>query len=520
MSDVAKNDGAPEGVAPEPLPLTKPAANRFADDVREAKKRDKELRRQRRMANGDRPQRAAGSLKPFMDVARQKWAGNAKAQGAMFMSMSLVPAAIGPERAIGHKRRKEWGRVLKELPDQLDLAGAPINNLDEIGPKHVAPLVKLWEEMGHSEGYIADLLSILRRFLALIGKPSAVPTGPRLHEHLHSKGIVAGTIGRSAVAIMPKGWRDMGHDPKAIIAQVAEYSPLMAVHLELMEAFGLRCKECYMLMPEESDKGEYLWVWRGAKGKRHRTVPFSRIPEKAAWQREVLDRAKKLAAKNFKGELSENGLTNKQMERRQRYVFTKFNITLDSEKGLVPHGLRHQFATDLFKDLSGLPAPVLGLVAAEEYKKKWLIVHEATLEVSRQLGHERKSVTAAYAGSAPKLKTHQRKRLNAWLSASRAADPVLDSSGVSGCWILGRAAKGLELAPGERMQVAIRFEGHAELTMASVSGRMEAVRAALEEALSSRVTLTVWVEEGSPPEAAATMFSPQAASKLRSTSDK
>lgn len=473
------------------------------DAFRQAKEVNKLLREERRAAKGQRAQRDAGKLRHLWAGIRHKHAGNPQAQAVHFLQTCPIPAAIGKSRFIGQKHQDEFGRVLLAIAADLRAARAPIQNLDEINLKHVGPLVKLWESRGLSEGYIADMLSILRRFLALIGKPSAIPTTYVLREHLHSKGIVAGTIGRSAIATLPKGWRDLGFDPQEIIERVRAESPVMAIHLEMMEQFGPRCAECCQMQPRLSDQGDFLIISRGTKGGKTRMVKFSSNPEERARQREVLDRAIAIADKHPKSELAEPGLTLRQMKARQRYVFEKCGLTKGG-LGLVPHGLRHQFATDLFFELTGLPAPVLGLVPAEIYQSKWLIVREAYLEISRQMGHERPSITAAYGGSPRKLRRGQQERIYALLGQMVGADGALQAAGVTDCWILGRAAAGMELVEGDHLQVAVRLLD----TGCDLAQRMASVRKALEQASAKPVTLSLWLEPGVPDNALETMYTP------------
>lgn len=477
--------------------------SRAKDAFAQAKEVNKRLREERRAARQQRPQRDAGKYRKVWAGVRHQHAGNPQAQAARFLSGCPIPAAIGKRRWIGEKHQDEFGRVLLCLADDLREAGVPVRNLDEVTLKHVAPLVKFWEARALSEGYIADQLSILRRFLALIGKPTAIPTGNALREHLRSKGVVAGTVGRSAIATLPKGWRDLGFDPAAIIQAVMAESEVMGVHLEMMGAFGLRCTECTQCQPRLSDKGDFLIISRGTKGGRTRIINFSSNPEKRARQREVLNRAIAIADKNPKGELAESGLTLKQMKGRQRYVFEKFGLTKGG-LGIVPHGQRHQFATDLFFELTGLPAPVLGLQPAEVYKSNWLIVRNAFLEISRQMGHERVSITAAYGGSPGKLRNSQHKRIGVLLTQIAGADGTLQAAGASDCWILGRAAFGTEMLPGEHLQVAVRLSE----TSRNLAQRMAAARKALEDAVATRVTLTLWLEDGVPDDALETMYTP------------
>ncbi len=486
----------------------KPAARRprTEDAFRAAKEVNKRLRRERTITKSHRGQRDVGKLKHVLQFVCKEYKGDFKRQAAQFLHKSSIPSGKGRRRIIGDKRQTEVGGFLLRLYDNLKEAGAPCQNLDEVGPRHVVPLARLFEKRGYSEGYIDDQFSIMRRFLALVGKPAAVPTGTMLTELLSRHGIVAGTIGRKTIAEIPKGWVDMGFDPQAIIDAMRVKFEVFACHLNLMWRFGPRCNECTQLQPRDSDKGDYLVLWRGTKGKKLRMVRFSRDPEKRALQRAALDWAIAVADKNPKGELAEPGLTLEQATKRQRYVFTRFKLTKNG-LGIVPHGLRHQFGTDLLKELTGMPAPVLGLLPAEVYQSKWLIMHDAYLEVSRQMGHERKSITGAYTGTPTNLGRKQNARMKELLRKIEGAFDGLDAAGVSDCWILGRAASGMERLPGEKLQVAVRLADQS-LSMAQAAPMIEAARQALEAAVGEHVTLTPWMEPGVPPDALESMFTP------------
>jgi len=499
MNHDSSNKKPPEGKRP-----------RAEDAFRSAKQVNKRLRQERSLLKSQRAQRDVGKLKHVLELVDARRPGDWKGQVALFLR-SDIPAGKGRRRTIGDKRQTAYGSFLMNLYDDLKEARVPCQNLKEVGPKHVAPLVRLYEKRGLSEGYINDQLSIMRRFLALVGKPAAVPAGIALKELLKKHGIVAGTVGRRTIADMPKGWVDMGFEPQPIIDSMRLEAEVYACHLEMMWRFGARCNECLQLQPLDSDKGDYLVLWRGTKGKKTRMVKFSRDPEKRALQRAALDWAIAVARKNPKGELAEPGLTLEQSTKRQRYIFAKYGLTKKG-LGILPHGLRHQFGTDLLRELTGLPAPVLGLLPAEVYQSKWLIMRDAYLEVSRQMGHERVSITGAYAGTPTNLGRKQNERVNELLRKVASADASLESSGVSDCWILGRAAAGMELLPGEKLQLAVRLADQS-LSMNQVAPKIESVRKALEEALVEHITLTLWMEPGVPPDALETMFTPSRAGK-------
>lgn len=491
--------------------LFEPAA--VSDDIQlpNAREVNKRLREERTRSRHNQ-RRGSADRGAFQDVlleVRKGRAGDALAQCVRFLDKVRkrgIPAAIGRRRVLGEKRATEFGNTLMLSIADLYNARMPIQNLSDIGQKQVVALVRYWGEKALSEGTIADRVSVLRRFLQLVNKQDAVPTGVIWRNKLRQSGVIAGTIGRPSVINLPKGWLDMGIDPRPIIDEVRTYCEVVGSHLEMMWAFGPRCRECVQVRPRKADKGEHLFLFRGTKGKKEREVPFSKNPEKRAWQREILERAKLVADRHPRDELAVPGLDLEQMMNRQRYVFTKFGIT-EAGRGIVPHGLRHQFATEMFAELSGMPAPVLGLLPAEEYKRNWVVVRQAYLEVSRALGHERPSISGAYISSEANLNRQQKERLTGWLGQIESTAPTLEEAGISDVWLLGRCAQGMPLLPDEAIAVTARF-ADANLSMNAVNDRLNPVRASLERALGSRVTLTPWVSSDVPAEAAEVMFTP------------
>jgi integrase len=133
----------------------------------------------------------------------------------------------------------------------------------------------------------------------------------------------------------------------------------------------------------------FLQVKKGTKGGRLR---FTAVRTDA--QRRTLERAGAFAAFPS-SHLGHPGLTLKQSLKRFENVVRKAGIT-KSQLGVTPHGLRHQFAADLFFDITGIDTPVCG----GEVCVTPDMLRDARLQVARQLGHGRPQISAAYLGSA------------------------------------------------------------------------------------------------------------------------
>ena len=62
---------------------------------------------------------------------------------------------------------------------------------------------------------------------------------------------------------------------------------------------------------------------------------------------------------------------------------------------MTAHGLRHQFAQEFHVELTDVQAPIRGGDACADAET----LKAALLEIARQLGHNRTTITCAYLGS-------------------------------------------------------------------------------------------------------------------------
>jgi integrase len=247
-----------------------------------------------------------------------------------------------------------------------------------------------------SAAYIQQQLSILRVFCTWIGKPGMVLAPER---YVSDPALVA----RCYTARHDKGWAGNGVNVDDALAAVARIDGYVAVQLNLMLQFGLRRKEAVMFCPHAAVVPAhavpathpvadrylvFLKVRRGTKGGRLR---FTAVRTEA--QQHALDVARTLA-RYPDSHLGRPGLTLKQSLDRFGNVLRKAGIT-KAKLGVTSHGLRHQFAGDLFVDIAEVPPPVRGGDPALEPEA----IRAVYLEVAHQLGHGRPAISGAYLGS-------------------------------------------------------------------------------------------------------------------------
>lgn len=235
--------------------------------------------------------------------------------------------------------------------------------------------------------------SFLRTFSAWIGKPNLVKP---IEAYIGDPVLYR----RSYVAVESKAWRARGVDVASKIEEVAQYDERAAAAVALMAGFGLRFKEAVMFRPyadcvtaEQAGKSDgearlYLKLARGTKGGRLRYVPVDTPDRERA-----MEAARRCVLREEES-ISDPRYTLAQAMRHLRYVMELFGIT-KRDLGVVPHGLRHQFAADQYQMLAGVPPPVEGGPALSS--DECTVARRA---ISEQLGHARLQITNAYLGSA------------------------------------------------------------------------------------------------------------------------
>jgi hypothetical protein len=200
-----------------------------------------------------------------------------------------------------------------------------------------------------------------------------------------------------------------------------------------------------------------------------------------------------------KGEVGWPGLTLEQCMNRFQNIVTSCGIT-KADLGIVPYGLRHQFATDLFKDLTGLPAPVLKELAWSEYQRREDAVSAAFLDIARQLGPERKTISHAYIGSVGRLqKVDQRTRRP--VRALADATPAFRKAGVQEAWISASHGGPVPI-PAAAVLILVGIADPSRLTR-EIGSSLEVLDAELADTAGVRLSVGLWLAAQPPDQAIA-----------------
>ena len=243
--------------------------------------------------------------------------------------------------------------------------------------KHIEALAKDWEARGLSASTLQNNLSIFRTFAEWIGKAGMV----RGIEHY----LGPGTIARSSIAREDKSWSGKGIDVAPKIGQVRQKDVRVALQLELQLAFGLRAREAMQLRPHLADKGTYLSITHSTKGGRDRVEPIQ-TPE----QRALLERAKMFCMTPAS---STSDPQRKLSQWKNHYYQVVRSCGITRNDGIISHGLRHQYAQERYRELTGAEPPVRSGAQIDREGN-----HAARQVVAEELGHSREGITTHYLG--------------------------------------------------------------------------------------------------------------------------
>lgn len=415
-----------------------------------------DMRRDREQARGSRRPGARQWINLAADAAERK-PDNIFGQFNYCLRNGQLPAGTGVKRSVGDSTRSKFGTDCRLAFNQLREGNATIRNLRELKVKHALILIKRWCKEGKSPTTINGRVTALRKLTILLGRPLEIPTGAAWKRLLRANDIDPQALERSQICVKPRSVSSKGLDPQELVDRVRVKNPLEAQWLQLSWAFGLRPKECCELNPLESDKGNSLEVRHGAKAERRRPVFFSTKQERAAMQRSTLDDAKRLARKNHQFKMRDGGRDVKQALNHFYYVMRKNGIT-GAQLDVTPYSFRHEFAHQDFEEHAGLPAPVLRQVDPSEYFAHAEEVDEAEQYVSGQMGHSDKGKYRSYGGSRHE-EARRLKRQSAVLDlvgANEVFSTAIERAGIPEVWVVGKAAAGNKLRPGDAIDLALR----------------------------------------------------------------
>ena len=265
--------------------------------------------------------------------------------------------------------RADRERILDLIANQLQEMGFKHMHATSLKAKHVAALVARWHTEQISPGTFKNRMAQLRWLAEKNGTPKVIANSNDAYGIRHR--VYVTNISKAT------------HLDRERLSRVTD--PYSHVSLELQEAYGFRRRESIVMRPAWADRGDRLVVkasW--GKGRREREIPI-----RNAEQRRVLDKAKQLAGN---GSLIPKGM---------RYVDQLRRFEAQCNKAGIHHvhGLRHLYAQERYRELTGWECPANGGPKSKQLTpEQKLIDHEARMTITHELGHGREQVTVIYIG--------------------------------------------------------------------------------------------------------------------------
>ena len=237
--------------------------------------------------------------------------------------------------------------------------------------KHVFKLIEKWKADGLGDATLKNRVAHLRWVAEKIGKQNLIP---RTNDELGIGRRKYVTNVTKSVTVTDEA-----------LAKVKDERVRMS--LELQRAFGLRREESIKFQPSYAMAGGSDMIKLKAswcKGGRERVLPV-----RTEYQRDVLARAAALAGT---GSLIPQDKS--YIEQLKKYENTTTRAGLSKLLGL-----RHEYAQQRYKELTGWESPVNGGLTSKELtpeqKERDRVCR---LIISEELGHSREAITAVYLG--------------------------------------------------------------------------------------------------------------------------
>ncbi|MBY4898670.1 integrase domain-containing protein [Cupriavidus sp. AU9028] len=266
--------------------------------------------------------------------------------------------------------------VCRSLAELREI-GLMIESPYSLRHKHLRALVEKWVAAGQGGGTIENKLSHLKAFCRWLGKHDLVrPLGEYIDRR--ANGLV-----RSYVTSVDKSWEGNGVDAVEVIERIGREHPRVAVQLKLQAAFGLRIEESFSLKVLSALRNlDTLHVVDGTKGGRKRDVPVR-------LQLAVLEEAARLVDP-VSGSTTPSTYSIARWRNHYNAVMRKYGVC-KSGLGVTSHGLRHGWMQQLYREMTGAPAPVKGGSAADPETHR-----QAIQELVLAAGHSRPTKSGAY----------------------------------------------------------------------------------------------------------------------------
>jgi len=261
-------------------------------------------------------------------------------------------------------------RILLQMAKDLNNLGFKFSDPKSLKPKHIFALLEQWKGDEIATSTIKNRMSHIRWWAEKVNKASIV-----MREN-----SAYGIEKRIYITNVSKGKLLDAEKLQLITCEFVKLS------LSMQKEFGLRREEAIKFNHSVAIKGNNI-VLKGTwcKGGKQRTIPIE-----TKGQRELLDKVRSLTGT---GSLIPSYKTYYQQLKSYEYQTSLASLN-------KMHGLRHEFAQNQYRRITGWECPNKGGIKYNEMtdiQKK--IDRTARQELSRLLGHERPQITSVYIGS-------------------------------------------------------------------------------------------------------------------------
>jgi site-specific recombinase XerC len=265
--------------------------------------------------------------------------------------------------------------TLQSIANTLSDLGFKKMAASSLKPKHIEKLVENWKEKDLKAGTIKNNMTALRWWAGKIGKQSIVARDNDSY----------GIDRRKYVTGMDKSVSFSANGLDKVKDQYVRMS------IELQAAFGLRREEAIKFVPKYAlqtiEQGCIQLKDTWTKGGKAREIPL--VESAKGHQLDVLSRALKMAGN---GSL----IPSDRKYVQQLRVYEKQTANAGLSK---LHGLRHMYAQNRYEELAGWKCPAKGGPLPRQLNQEQKNADNlARLQVSHELGHERKQIVAIYLG--------------------------------------------------------------------------------------------------------------------------
>jgi hypothetical protein len=265
--------------------------------------------------------------------------------------------------------------ILSQISHQLAELGYRKMRAHDLKGRHIHKLLSVWEAQGLSTGTVKNRMAALRWWAEKIGKEDLLA-----HDNAHY-GIPGRSMGQESRAV------DLDEDVLQRIDGL--YAERIRLSLRLQRLFGLRREESIKFIPSyairRDEAGVIVRIHLKASWTKGGRARYLNVRTEA--QRKLLEEVSQLVRNES---LIPSTLSYK--DYLAKFEYRTRRAGLDRK-----HGLRHRYAQERYRELTGWECPILGGAAltSEQVARD----QEVRDLISRELGHERRAITSAYLGT-------------------------------------------------------------------------------------------------------------------------